>query len=462
MNREVIFESNICVNSNVFFSETDDPRCYDKFVAQVLDYDKLIQIDKRRNVDSRVKKLSEIQMDIIYRGIRCVYSKKDPCWGYDKKIGKSRCDCINGECPKIMSCNPSYTKELSEFWRMSEKDRELYGYPEEQERYYLVDMISDEEMLKYDVYPLNDGLEFDVVKNPVKKESVKTFKKVETKFDPVTGRKMYAIGYRWVITDGASYESDELVPIWGYIDEFKEEKVIKNKKAKKIRKLEKDIVYDNGTIEIESEKLLEVKHKLSGKVTEEYKLTELISEVFEDKKIAIILSNPAERGYVESMLISSEIFTYPITNIELYVASDDFNATLYDEIWISNNVMKIKTDSIYETLIRISEVKYLVKLNVSEREYFEISCETGEKLWCCRNLYGITHICLSEEYFDIKKELDDGGYKIEIINEDNEFRIKCKGEVLGNLNDNFNNVLVKLERDDYLPGEIKKIKSCKR
>lgn len=459
MNGKAKLDSNIYVNSNVFYSVKDDPRCYDKFVDQIVDYEKLIQIKNRHNVDARVKELSEKQMAIVHTGIRCIYSKEDPCWGYDKKLKKCRCECINGKCPKIMECNPNYTKKIAEFWKKSEEDRKLYGNPEKQERYYLVDMVSDDEMLKYDVYPQNEGLEYYILKNPIKKEPVKVSEKVETMIDPATGRKMYAIGYRWVITDSASYESEKLVPIWGYIDDFKEEKVIKNKKAKIIEKLDKKVKVSIKSEKVESDEIVEIKNSISDKFNGIYKLTELNPEAFADKRVAIIVSNPAEKGYVESMLIATGIYISPMTNINVFVIQDGYNDVTYDEIWLSNNLMKLKIEDGYSVLLRLSELDNLFKLNISEREYFEILCNDGNSIWCCRNLYGITHICLNVEYFDIKKELDEGLYKIDVLNEDDKFCLNCNGELIGNLNEKFKNLLTKLENDDYLPGEIKKIKS---
>ena len=248
-------ESNIVAGSNVFLFRTDQPWWDPQFVAQIDDY-QLLKAVEARQTDYRVARFSKKQLSIIETDLRCVYAKTDPCWGYSNEKKRVVSACINGKCPKIKECNPNYSPDEAAYWKTSNNEEQAYGFPRKQPRYYIVDMVSDEEMTRYYSNPKNEGFEYSVPRSPVLADE-KYDSNRKTKIDPATGRKMVVVGYNWMITDNASYESEELIPIWGYVEEVEEKKQpVTRKRAKRIEKLEeprsikkklsKQVVADSG------------------------------------------------------------------------------------------------------------------------------------------------------------------------------------------------------------------------
>ena len=441
--------SNIVAGSNVFLSREDDPRLDSDFVKQVQDYQLLQDLAKRKQVDYRIPNFTKVQQEIQRMEIRCVYAKNDPCWGYSKSRGRTVCACINGECPKILECNPRYSAEDAAYWVTSSKERRLYGDPKNQRKYYFVDMISDEEMSRYISDPSNDGREYPVPINPVIPDKPP---KIDTPFkiDPATGRKMVAVGARWMITDNASYENEELVPIWGFVEEVeeKQEQIDLRRKARRIEKKQ-----DAPKVRIRPEKKEEPKtdpdfsrkeefeKAVAANITDEIKLTDAEPDVIGDSDTVIILDNPAELAFVSSTFLMSGIEHGILTDNGVILALiDDYGKYVgRRHVVVSNTALKSGCKEInVQAWKALSEKDEIIKLHVADRDFYNFSYGHGLNRWTCRNMYGVTHVCIrTEDILDIET-LPDGIYPVSFVDYDDTYQITEKdGTPLGHLGKGF-------------------------
>lgn len=300
-------KSNIIAGSNVYLVRTKIPFWDPDFVKQIRDPKILNDIKRRYKVETNVQKLDEKQMDISRRDRRCRYAKNDPCFGYDYESKHEICKCINGKCAKIYECNPAYSKEYAETWQVSERDIQLYGDPKDKEKipeYYLVDMISEEEMEIYDFLD-NDGKI-----NPVPPPDIYVNNWKQDK----NGKWLTIVGYRWVITDNASYEGAELVPIWRPRDTeiVDSRKSHSPKKAKRIEKknFDSDMKEDNVAPALSARKAAHYKaieKIVIGYINRTVNVVDILNNSFLENKTTILLDNAAELALFSSYLLSNEI-----------------------------------------------------------------------------------------------------------------------------------------------------------
>ena len=400
--------------------------------------------------------------------MRCVYAKNDPCWGYKKSENKVVCACINGDCSYIHKCNPSYAIEDSELWSTSEEDKILYGNPDNLNEYYLVDLISDKEMNRYYSDPQNFGYDYTIPEEPKYVDiSERPIKSEGTIIDPLTGRKMCIVGYKKLTYP----EEDGLKdPIWDYVDENKTYMYnFVKQKTKVIEKKE-----DTSAIEILNESKKEVEKKednieykelensVHDNIIKEIKLTEL-EENDSLNDILILLENPAELSFASMTLFTSGI--KHLINQEadvtliLYKDYDMFGSN--KRIVVSNTVLnKGCNESNIDFWKSISKRKDVIRLNILDREYFEFKYDNTTR-WTCRKLYGISHICVDLDDFDINKKLDDGIHRIIILQENDSYvAYDNNGDCIGKMNKSFSILLNSLKNSgeiEELPYEIKNV-----
>ncbi len=440
-----MLKSNIVAESNVYLVRTKIPFWDPDYVSQIIDPKFLNDIKGRYKVENNVQKLNPEQMAISRREIRCRYAENDPCWGYDGK--KEICKCINGKCSYIYECNPDYSDEYAEIWQSSEKDTQLYGNPEKLKEYYLTGMISEEEMEMYSFLPEHEGILNPVPAGDIYYNGWREFTRKDKK-----GRWLTIVGYRWVIIDNASYEGEELVPIWGRRDTEIVERRKPNpvKKAKRIEKKNSnsDINEDNAA------------SPLSGRKKSYYKLFEKIlidlinriinfvdmsNESFSGKKTTILLDNPAELAFVSSYLLNNSIMHGISTDqkVTLMVADKYKGSTDYKHIIISStflsNGCNDRNIQVWELL---SKQKDISKLNISKHDYVNFKDDYGTKRYGLKNLYGVTHVCLVSDDINIKRDLQDGFYKVKFVNNGMVYEIEnMGGEVIGVLKEEFTHFL---------------------
>lgn len=459
-------KSNIVAGSNVFLSRTDDPMQDPAFVSQVQDYPRLQEIAARKRVDSRVAKFDKAQEEILKTELRCVYAKNDPCWGYRKDLKRVVSACINGKCPNIWKCNPSYTAEEAAYWVTSDQERRLYGRPDKQRVYYIVDMISDEEMSRYISNPANAGIDYPTPRNPVLPNEQDTIRKEEKfKIDPRTGRKMVVVGYRWMITDNATYENEELIPIWDFVNEVaerKQERVVQRKKAKRIEKKQEAVTLSVPQIKKRDEedpdyaRKEEFEQSLSGHIQAEIKLTDLDGSMLEGSETVILLANPAELEFVSSTFLVSGIEHSIVGNHSIMLALiDDYpKFTAKTHVMISNTVVKTgcqKTN--VQAWKKLAEVSSVTLLHVATRDYYAFSYGDQKERWTCRNMYGVTHVCIVQEDIDRVDVKDDGLYPASLVENGNSYMILEKdGTPLGQLGKGFADMIRALKNAEDISG----------
>ena len=470
--------SNIVAGSNVYIARTDDPRRDPEFIKQILDYDRLKEIVERRKVDPKISLLSKEQMSIIHRGTRCIFAKNDPCFG-PLPGGRNGCKCINIECPGIYDrsffygkapwkgCNPDITEEYIKLWSPDPIAKEQYGNPGDLRKYYIVDMISDEEMSHYASEPGNEGYEYPIHENPVTSDNQTSRREdQEYKIDTMTGRKMVVIGYRWVITDNSSYENEELLPIWGFVEEVEErkEETFTRRKAKRIEKKQdtfhkkkRRITPTEGFRDSDYSRKEEFEKAIADCIVDEIKLTDVDQDVISDKNdLVILLDNPAELAFVSGTLLVSDVPHGLKTDmpVRLALIDDYLSFTDRPQVMISNTALK--------TGCRITNVqawkalakrKTITLLHVAERDFYKFTFGEQSSRWTCRNMYGVTHICIEQTDINSLEKLSDGLYPVSLVKKGNNYVILGKkGGLLGRLGKPFVDVIHALRDKEEISG----------
>ena len=432
---EIKSNSNIIAGSNVYHCETDEPWFETEFMMQVKDPALLKEVEKRHGYDNRVK-IPGLQHTLLQYGKTCIYAKHDPCIGFDERVNKVRIACVNGDCPKIYKCNPLYKPEDTKLWNASVDDINKYGNPQDLQRYYIVDMISEEERLTYDIEPGNFGRDYSAAYHPIIEEvkDYKTFLPSNTRYEDGTGRKLYLVGYQWKCTDN-DYEDRDLVAIWAYEDELKittpprihKTELIKEKQVVETPKVvapapvvkeEKKAPEKDVNAELTKAEKKSIENNLQENISGSISLMDIEPYTYEDSRVVIILDNPAEKAFVSMTLCENDIeHGYMETEQVLLLCADDVelipesDVVLISSTFVDNGCFAENAD-LWKKLSRIPDLQLL---QMVDREYFKYTDEDNRELWCCRNMYGITHVQLTET--DIKKHDfdEDGIYKISLV-----------------------------------------------
>lgn len=459
-----MLESNIVAESNVYLSRTDSPYWDTDFIAQIKDYELLKHIESKRQSDRWIASFSDSQRRMLEIDMRCTFAKKDPCWGLDKDGDRVRCACINGACSKLFKCNPDYTEADAIFWTTSDEEKNQYGKPDFQPRYYFVDMISDEEMTRYDSNPRNEGYEYSVPKAPILSDGgAKGHSTAKIKIDPLTGRKMVIIGHEWLITDNANYENEELVPIWGYVEEVEDKKIpIVRKKAKRIVKIEtcnqrkkKQVLSEEKEPDPDYFRQEDFENTVGRNVSSEIKLTKLGDENIDSVDTVILCDNPAELSFVSGTLLETEI-KHSVKfdeGVRLALVDDFERFSHYKHIMITNTVLKSGCKkSNFKAWRELAKKSEIEQLNIGERDYYNFQYDKFSR-WTCRNMYGVTHVCVNETDMKDIVNLTDGLYSVSIVVEGGTFVIFDEsGNKIGYLGKAFEKMIMSLKEKEEIPG----------
>ena len=461
-----MMNSNIIAESNVFQCRENDPRQDPEFVAQIQDYERLKGIADYVMVDPRIPGFSRVQEEILKTELRCVYAKNDPCWGYVKKRDRVVSACINGSCPRIKLCNPNYTPEEASYWAPSIADQSAYKEPKRLRWYYIVDMVSDEEMSQYDLNSKNEGFEYTIPPNPVfpNEQDIKQ-KELKFRIDPKTGKKMVVVGYRWAITDNASYESEELLPIWGYVDEIVSKKTDAFHIRKKAKRIEKKPDAPQKKIRKTVESLRdpdfrrkkEFEQAIAAAITDEIKLTDVDPDVFtDDLETIVLLDNPAELAFVSGTFLVSGIDHGIVTEHTVRLALIDDYPSFSDRkiVLVSNTALKRGCqESNVKAWKALSDRKEIVKLHVAERDFYKFSYGDQEDRWTCRNMYGVTHVCVEQADISQMDTLPDGLYPVSLVDDGKSYMILRKnGDLLGRLGKTLVDLINALKESGEISG----------
>lgn len=421
-------KSNVIGGSNVYPCKSS-PLSDQKFVDQIEDYNYIRTIYKMQEFGQSAVHLTKKQMQLLEIEMRCVYAKSDPCWGYINGQGiQSR--CIEGTCPRIKKCNPTYTLEQQEYWTMTEEAKVLYGHPDKQKKYYLVDLVSEEEMSRYFSEPKGAGIEFPPIPD---------LKPVVLKKRKAKDKGLVIIGYEETYFGDAD---NQLSPIWGYVDDTEKEgelvthqygsrkemihentrKVGENSKNKILKSIDikpkiKEKVKETVSIVLDEAKKFQYEKAVKDKLAGSYQFTKIIEELIKElsygKILNIILSNEAEMAYVSSMLLQANIAH------EMELCDGKERVCLWKaqsmKVKISSGIIMISSafiqqgcslenETVWAWLGNISEINEMV---VSGRDFFDFVGKDGQQRWGCRNLYGTTHLAIQSDDMKISASIEE-------------------------------------------------------
>lgn len=462
--------SNIIGGSNIYPCK-GNPLRDQNFVNQIEDYVHLQKIYKTQRVGIVGIQFTKKQMQLLEIEMRCVYAKDDPCWGYinGKGIG---CKCIEDRCPQIKNCNPTYSLEQKKEWTMDNVSKKIYGYPDDQRKYYLVDLVSDEEMSRYISEPHGEAMEHSVLID---------FQEEEQK--QAQGRRLVIIGFEDTYFGDAD---NQLSPIWGYVDDSEDtgvmvrsrygstKEVIKSNTEKHFETSKICVANEDKTKEIsvakdveetskqvlDKEKCKLYQNNLKNKLGDTYQLTELneklVSQFSDETVLNIVLANEAEMAYVSSMLIKADIDhnIEKITSKESVILwnSNSKEIELNDErTFVSSTFIEqecnFDNEKAWEQLLKPSCIN---ELSVTGREFFEFNDTNNVKRWGCRNLYGATHLSLRATDLDLETSIS-STEEIVLLKDVNEYIIvSSRAEQLGTSTNNLWQALQSLKENDEI------------
>lgn len=436
--------SNVICGSNVYPCK-GSPLSDQEFVNQIEDYNYIKIIHNNQIFTQSAVCLTKKQLQILEIEMRCVYALKDPCWGYiDGQGVRSR--CVEGGCSKIMQCNPTYTVEQADCWTMSESTKNKYGEPGKQKKYYLVDLVSEEEKQRYISDPKGAGIEFPPMKDP------------EVKVSPKKKNGRQIIGWEQTYFGDAD---NQLSPILGYVDDLEEagtmvssrygsrtEHIHRNAVKVSDRLKENGDVSKKSTIQkkeikdevrpeivkvIDSDKKERYEKNVLKKRHNVYQITELSSEklqlISENRIINIILANEAELAYVSSMLLQVGI-PHDIEKIDgkenvcLWKAQTKkfilhLGLTMVSSAFL-NQGCNLTTELIWEELMKASAIDELV---ISGRDFFSFKVVDDLERWGCRNLYGTTHLVIRSDDLKLADDVT-GEQKITLMKDSKNYIIR--------------------------------------
>jgi hypothetical protein len=380
--------------------------------------------------------LTKKQSQLLEIEMRCaLLHRQDPCWGYiDGEGVRSR--CIEGRCPLILKCNPTYKPEDAVYWMMTEETYASYGSPDKQKKYYLIDLVSEEEMMKYISDSKGAGIEFPPIKDTESECKEDEYKR--------KGRHLVIIGYEETYFGDAD---NQLSPIWGYVDESEDpgplvmhqcgsRKEIVHARAVKKDSPKKDklraqpvaskpiekIKVEEQKNEIKPVRGLEANKKtkyesnVKSKLTAKYQLTEVTADVIaglsEGKTLSVVLANEAECAYVSSMLLQAGIahdVEVPTGNSKVCLwKSDSKNIVINGNAIVSGEFIRQGCDiSKEKAWVELQRTGTLTELAITGREFFGFDVSGTAERWGCRNLYGATHIAIRLEDLILKEKLSE-------------------------------------------------------
>ena len=465
-------QSNISIASNVFPCE-GNPASDRDFVKEVRDFILLKELADRTQ-NPWWSFLDSTQKEIIEKEERCVYAKDDPCWGYIEDRGVVS-KCVNTNCYRLRDCNPAFESDEASFWLQSPSDSELYGDPEDQKRYYLVDLISEQEKDQYHSLPSTSGV------------SHSAFYEEDRKKKPLP----QIIGFERILFP--DYCDEQIKPIYGYADENtshfikrtinnystishfeappahpKQDVIPAIRAVEVVETLAEDAVEES----VEEAGYSALTEQVVGKVESELELAkttpQLLRKINPTGKMLFVLSNPAELAYLSSMLIKAGIeHSLPDDasgRVRLQLLCD-LPENLNNEVVVLSKTVIDEgcTDASHDAWKNLCDAKRVLTINLTGREYAAISCNAGER-WFCRNLYEATHICALPEDLKLNENVQDGTYKVTLIAKDSDrgYRLYASnGYPIGVANQSLLVVLDALKREDEISSDPMRIEGIK-
>ena len=466
--------SNIVGGSNVYPCKENN--LFDKeFVEQISDLNKLKSIIKKRETDSRVVELNKNQLSIVHNGMRCTFSKHDPCIGFVKDKGIVN-KCINIECPGLYDrssfygkapwkgCNPSLTKEYVRLWTREPEANEEYGNPKKQKKYYLVDLVSEQEKLRYYTEAEDDDILYPILED----EELKSIQEKPTE------RKKVIIGYERTYF-GVNDPDEQLSPIWGYVDDDDTVSLVANKygstktlvnsnvlgkkdkkedkqKEKKAIKEDRISKTDNKT-EIDKDTKEKYENTLRTKVSGKYSITEINTEmlydIFGNNNVILVTANESELAYVSGTLmqlgIEHNIERKSYGQLLVICNGKTIDLLNADNIMLTSSFITRGCDNdTIKMWEKLQKVKSAFELTISGRDFFDFETLNGKR-WGCRNLYGATHIVINIEDLCIDEDVIEEQKITLLLDKKNYIILSTNGaEKLGLTNDSLWDALDKL------------------
>jgi len=461
-------QSNIAIASNVFPCE-GNPASDREFVREVKDFNLLKQLEDRTK-NPWWSYLSQTQKQIIDKEKRCFYAQNDPCWGYVEGQGVI-CKCINTSCSRVDECRPVLKAGEALFWQQTPPDSELYGNPEAQKRYYLVDLISDHEKDQYHSLPSTSGV------------SHSAFYEEDQKKEPCP----QIIGFERILFP--DYCDEQLRPIYGYADEYTGHFIKRtinnystvsyfNTVPERPKQATTLVIQPAESVEtiaeepkaepVEVEDYSALTERVVDQVESELELASITSQLLRQinptGKMLFVLSNPAELAYLSSMLIKAGVeHSLPddaSRGVRLQLLCD-LSENLNNEVVVLSKTVIDEgcTGATHDAWESFCDAKRILIINLTGREYAAIPSSSGKR-WFCRNLYEATHICMLPGDLKLNENVQDGTYKATLIAEDSNrgyILHASNGYPIGAANQSLLVALDVLKREDEISSDPMRI-----
>ena len=155
----------------------------------------------------------------------------------------------------------------------------------------------------------------------------------------------------------------------------------------------------------------------------------------------VLLDNPAELAFVSGTFLVSEIEHGIATEHSVRLALIDDYPSFADRkvVWLSNTALKRGCkESNVEAWKLLSERHDISQLNVAERDFYQFTYGDQKKRWTCRNMYGVTHVCIEQSDISEMDNLPDGVYPISLVDDGKTYMVLRKNaELLGRLGNTF-------------------------
>ena len=200
---------------------------------------------------------------------------------------------------------------------------------------------------------------------------------------------------------------------------------------------------------------------VSESIVEEIKLTDIDEDSLEPSSCIFLLDNPAELAFVSSTLLISTT-EHGITSeagVMLALIDDYEKYADRDQVFVSNTVLKsgCKATNV-KAWKALSQRNDIISLQIGSHEYYRFTHDTIDR-WTCRNMYGVTHVCIEKDDLSDMDKLDDGTYPVTLYEDGNVFTISRKnGEIIGHLGKSFVDVIKALKETGEIAGTIAFIK----
>ena len=215
-----------------------------------------------------------------------------------------------------------------------------------------------------------------------------------------------------------------------------------------------------GHIQIYANKA-EYEKAVADHIVEEVKLTDFSEDYIIPNDTVILFDNPAEMAFVSGTLLVEGID-------HGHGAGDAVTLAMIDEykeyagkglVFISNTMLKkgCREDNVqmWKALAGKSELRQLM---ISDRDYYEFPYESGKR-WTCRNMYGVTHVCVTDNDIEEIEKLRDGLYPVSLVDDGDSYMVlKKNGDPLGHLGMGFVNLIKALKEQDQITATPQVIK----